>query len=278
MRHNTCGNEWEVLPNNFTCHKQRCPICQEEVKVQNLRRTHEEFLKIFDLNYSNEYLLLGKYTTEKAYIKIKHIACNSEYMVVAQSLIKGVACKKCSDKERGIRTRKSHDVFLKQVDELGEGEYQVKTAYNGGHNYITIFHHVCNHEYQVTPSNFINGHRCPNCNVSKGEKMISDYLSEKGIQFDREYKFTNLIGVNGFPLRFDFGIYTGNSTPDLFIEYDGEYHYYPISGEEQLLITKHHDSLKNKYIKDNGYDLLRIPYYQKDNIKILIDNYLEGKL
>ena len=46
----------------------------------------------------------------------------------------------------------------------------------------------------------------------------------------------------------------------------------PIYGEERFKITKLHDAMKNQYCKWNNINLLRIPYWERDNIeKILID-------
>jgi hypothetical protein len=52
----------------------------------------------------------------------------------------------------------------------------------------------------------------------------------------------------------------------MLIEYDGEYHFKPISfgkhisGEEQLAITKLRDKIKDEYAETNNYRMLRIPY------------------
>lgn len=43
-------------------------------------------------------------------------------------------------------------------------------------------------------------------------------------------------------------------------------------GRKKLLIQKHHDWLKRKYAQKNSYNLLIIPYWEKDNIeKILLE-------
>ena len=39
--------------------------------------------------------------------------------------------------------------------------------------------------------------------------------------------------------------------------------------------TKNSDQIKNKYCIDNGIELLRIPYYEKNNIKPIIDMCLQ---
>jgi very-short-patch-repair endonuclease len=63
-------------------------------------------------------------------------------------------------------------------------------------------------------------------------------------------------------LKYDFYIQHLN----LLVEFDGEYHYNPISfsklisGPDQLALTQIRDRLKTEYAEKNGYKLLRIRY------------------
>ena len=62
---------------------------------------------------------------------------------------------------------------------------------------------------------------------------------------------------------------------NLLIEYDGRQHF-EISeyfgGYEGFINTKIRDTIKNIYCRNNNIDLLRIPYWEFDNIEnILID-------
>jgi len=41
-----------------------------------------------------------------------------------------------------------------------------------------------------------------------------------------------------------------------------------------FLKTQKHDNIKNNYCISNNIPLLRIPYWEKDNIKDILDNYL----
>ena len=76
-------------------------------------------------------------------------------------------------------------------------------------------------------------------------------------------------------LPFDFYLPQYN----LIIEYDGEQHFKPISvfgGEDAFWTTVTHDAIKNQYCEDNDIDLLRIPYWEFDNIEKLIKDKLNG--
>mgnify|MGYP003627841065 CR=1 FL=1 len=65
-------------------------------------------------------------------------------------------------------------------------------------------------------------------------------------------------------------------------EYDGRCHYFPIRyggiseerAEENLRSSQHRDKLKDHYCNDNGYALLRIPYWQKKDIETLVSEFI----
>ena len=98
------------------------------------------------------------------------------------------------------------------------------------------------------------------------------------IQFDPQKKFegcTNLkVGRYCRRLSFDFYLPELNAV----IEYDGEQHFEPIKGrggEEKFKKIQIYDEIKNKYCKDNGIKMIRIPYTIKfDDILLLLKNEL----
>ena len=62
---------------------------------------------------------------------------------------------------------------------------------------------------------------------------------------------------------------------NVVIECDGEFHYQNIINLEKLETTKCHDKMKNKYLKEHKIPLLRIPFWEKKNIEILIKDFLK---
>ena len=62
------------------------------------------------------------------------------------------------------------------------------------------------------------------------------------------------------------------------IEYDGQQHYKPIEKfgvEKAFEKTKFRDVIKNNYCKDNNINLLRIPYWDYNNIEKILNDYLK---
>lgn len=113
---------------------------------------------------------------------------------------------------------------------------------------------------------------CRYCNITKGELKIQSYLINNNIKFETQKSFEDCKDER--PLKFDFYL------PDkrIAIEYDGQQHYYPIqfslSGSdtyERFISTLYRDNLKNNYCIDNNIYMIRIPYWEYNNIEKILD-------
>lgn len=113
------------------------------------------------------------------------------------------------------------------------------------------------------------------CLLSYYNMYIDKLLDEMGI----EHKVEHVVDIGCKKYRFDFYLPEFN----LFIEYDGEQHYKPVryfsQSDEEVEATfnetKRRDKIKDQYCKENNINLLRIPYWEKQNIKTIINNYLQ---
>lgn len=91
-------------------------------------------------------------------------------------------------------------------------------------------------------------------------------MEEFGYEYEIEKTFEGLKYKK--LLKYDFYVESLN----LLVEYDGEQHFIPIElwgGDKKLKILQLRDSLKNKYAKDNGIDLLRIRFDEDIREKLL---------
>lgn len=273
-KHNKCDTVWEIRPNNFIVHKQRCPNCMKEVLIKKRTKSHEQFVEEVYQIFGDEITVIGKYSHNKKKVKVIHNKCNNIYDAQPNCLLRGNGCKKCADKQNGFNQRKTQKQFEIEVLLKGKGEYQVTGEYTLDYKHVKLKHLICNQEYLVTPTNFLQGYRCPVCNESKGERKIREFLQINKIIFTTQYKFKNLLGRNGQPLRFDFGILNNEDELLFLIEYDGEYHYLPIVDDWHLEYQQEHDNLKNRYCKENNIELFRISYLDFDKIdEILIKKF-----
>jgi uncharacterized protein (DUF1330 family) len=131
----------------------------------------------------------------------------------------------------------------------------------------------CNHGWKTTVQIRTLGRGCPQCNESKGEKKVREYLTENKINFITQFEFNDLRGIGGNCLRFDFAVLLKNKLI-LLIEYDGEFHFKKFYDDDGYEIITEHDKRKNQYCQQNNISLLRIPYWEFDNIQYIIKKEL----
>ena len=77
------------------------------------------------------------------------------------------------------------------------------------------------------------------------------------------------------PLPFDFMVKVKNNI--ILIEFDGLEHYEPIKyfgGLDKFNERKRNDDIKSQYCKNNNIKLIRIPYWEYDNINEILDKEL----
>lgn len=133
------------------------------------------------------------------------------------------------------------------------------------------------HVFKCSYNKFQQGQRCSICNESKGEQKVSDYFTSNNINFDRQYSFDDCRNIE--PLRFDFIVFDNSGNISFMCEYDGEFHYLPILSKKKLKYQQKLDNIKNTYCQQNNIPLLRIPYWEFDNIeKILSKQLIKHKL
>lgn len=155
--------------------------------------------------------------------------------------------------------------FYNYVSNTTKGEYTVVGKYTGATNKVKIKHNKCGHVYEITPSYFKGGNRCPQCNQSQGEEMIRHILDMYHILYVPQKKFGDLRDKSY--LSYDFYIPSQN----ILIEYQGRQHYQPIDyfgGEARFKNQQKHDQMKLDYAKEYGYTLITVPYIEDTFSKI----------
>lgn len=271
--HNKCGHKYSVTPDNFTgVLRRRCPKCSVKKKKQCVPFSQKEFKDIIYQEVKNEYTVLSEYKGQDIKFLIRHNHCGTEYMTSYKNFRRGRRCSKCKNDKR----RKPQCIFEEEVETLGNGEYKLISEYHNNKEKTWFRHLKCGHEFSSSPSNFIGGNRCPKCKSSKGEKRVMDFLDGNGFEYKTQAVYRDLIDVH--PLRFDFAVMPRNSNKEILIEYDGEQHFHPVDvwgGEESLKKNKKRDKMKNDYARKKGHKLIRIPYWEFNNIENILKEELK---
>ena len=125
----------------------------------------------------------------------------------------------------------------------------------------------CGNECESSTQDLQRGHKLScGCLISKGEQKISSLLKEHNIKFEQQKTFNTCRFPDTNKLaRFDF--YIDNR---YLLEFDGiqhfEYTEKDWNTKEHYLKTKEHDEYKNNWCLNNNIILIRIPYWELDNL------------
>lgn len=260
MKHLPCGHVYDVRPKKFS-EGRRCPKCSSR-KAKPENKFKEEVERIG----KGEYELLSPYLNHKAHVVMRHTACGQEYKVRPTNFLQGSRCLHCFG-----TPAKTHEEFLKEVEDIGGGRYELLSKYTLSREYVKMKHLDCGHEYKVRASQFSSGVRCSKCISSKGEKLIENLLKTVGLSYEREFSFPECKNVR--PLRFDFCVKNPDGSILMLIEFDGIQHYEEnarFGGRKGYLRRVKNDRIKSNFAKSKAIPLLRIRYDQKHPEQLLL--------
>lgn len=116
---------------------------------------------------------------------------------------------------------------------------------------------------------------CYHCGLSNNAKKVYQFLREVGVELELEYTFSELKGLGGGVLRFDFAILSHGKLVGL-IEYDGEFHDEEYNTDKEAFdVQTLHDQMKDEYCEKNNIPLLRIHHSKIDFHKITIYKHFQ---
>ena len=261
------GHEYEQILNDlFQGHG--CKKCAYKRNGEKQKLNYEYVKnKIDELGFI---LLSNEYYNIDSKIKVKCKKCGHIFYPTFHNLQKGSGCPNCFNKIRGKSSLISYEERLKYVQSFG---YDIITPKNEYKNADTKVILKCDkgHLYECKLHDFYNGNRCPKCNQSKGEVKIKKYLKDNNIFYKEQYKFEDCKAQRKLP--FDFYLPDYN----LIIEYDGKQHFEISSffGDiDSFIGIKVRDTIKNIYCKKNNINLIRIPYWEYDNIENILNKII----
>ena len=261
-----CSIVYEQLPSNFLRGSGVCPKCATRRMTEKQTKTHTQFLSEFKKSMGEEYTLLSKYTKAKDKIKVKHNTCNHIYLVEAQSTLRGYGCPKCAYKSVTV-DRASEVIKIKNGR-----DYVILNILDS--NTVRIKHVACDSDFNINVTKTKHHIRCPFCKESLGEKVVRVFLEKHSIKFKKQYKTNKCRRVRELP--FDFAVLLDGDVLCL-IEYDGEQHFKSVDqygGEQGLEDTQRRDRIKDKYCINHGIPIIRIPYWEFDNIDAILTEKL----
>lgn len=124
----------------------------------------------------------------------------------------------------------------------------------------------CGNTVRVKGTDLRRGHTTScGCIHSLGESKVQNILENNNISFVKQKAFeTCRFSKTNQMAKFDFYV-----NDCYLIEYDGIQHFQETCGNwEPLIDVQNRDKEKNKWCKDNGIPLIRIPYTRFNNLTI----------
>lgn len=260
-----CGNIFKTTFNQFHGNnKRQCNKCSIANMPQCKAKDKDVFIDEVSSLVSDKYSVLSEYVKSSLPVTFIHHKCGNKFDMRPNDFLRGQRCPRCFG-----TPRKTTAEFQKEVFKKHKKEYSVVGEYKNNRTKITIKHNKCEYKWDITPDAFLNQSQgCPKCIESKGERSISKWLYNNNFTYKEQFKFKKC--KNERPLPFDFYLPDYN----ICIEYDGEFHFKETTLGNDLKQQKKHDKIKNEFCKENNIKLIRIPYWEFDNIETILESVL----
>ena len=82
--------------------------------------------------------------------------------------------------------KKTQEEYIKEFNKQSKGDYILLSEYKGATKNIVVKHLKCGTVYNVTPTRFREGTRCPNCAI-KNRTKTEETFKKLGIHSHEEY-------------------------------------------------------------------------------------------
>lgn len=226
---------------------------------------------MLDIN-PNIAILSDSYINAKTKLSCECLIDGYEWETTWNKLQQGAGCPRCGKVER-----LTLDVVKERLYAINPYIEILSETFETTHTHLKCRCLIDEHEWHVTWGNLSFGTGCPKCNnSSNGEIIISDVLKRYSIKNEEEVRIKEC--RDRYPLPFDFAILDNTQQILALLEYDGKQHFEPVDfagrgedwAKEQYKGVVNRDSIKTRYCKDNNIPLLRIPYWEFENIESIL--------
>lgn len=263
-----CKYEWNVIPDSLL-RGTGCPNCAG--KIKNTRKFINDMQKI-----NPNIKVLGEYKRWDIKVQCFCLLHNKYFESTPYSLLKNhTGCYDCKISKMATKRTKSKENFLEDLKKVNTN-VEIIGEYKSAKEKILCKCIIDGYVWEITPDNLLRGEGCPKCSTSKGEKRCIEYFKNNKIQYISQYEYDDLFGVGNRHLKFDFAIVDNSQKVLGLVEYDGVFHYRKIYDNDKHEILKDHDKRKDDYCLKNNIQLLRIPYWEYNNIESILEKYIEN--
>lgn len=260
----------------------KCPDCIHENNLKMNKKGTKHFTNKVKNIYGDvcDFSLIGR---DDVSVNDEIMLRCKEHNVIfkttfAHLFAKNNFCPECSKQARSLSKKLLKEEFFKNLKNRFpniEDEFDFsKFEYIDSHTASYVFCKKCKKQFKKTPNSLFSGTKCPICQKSNGERLIEKFLNENNFEYKFQYRIKEC--RNKKPLPFDFAIFEDKEKTKLkcLIEFDGKQHFevcdYFKMTQQDLERTQKHDKIKTDYCLQNNIKLIRIPYWEKNNISSLL--------
>lgn len=266
--------DFYIAPTNIISLGRGCQKCALDDRIGRPKKVKdlESFITVARKVHGNTYDY-SKTVYIKALEKVI-ITCqeHGDFLQTPAAHYSGSGCPTCGDAKRITSLTRSTKEYVAKVKEVHGDTYDYsKTIYTTGKEPITV---TCktHGDFYIKPIYHITGSGCSVCSSSIAERLIANILTKNNIAFSTEKTFSDLRGLSGGLLRFDFYLPEFN----IVIEYQGQQHYWSVFGSD-VDKQKAHDKLKKDYCVAHNIPLIEIPYWERSNIANILNQRIGTK-
>ena len=137
------------------------------------KKTTQQFIEELKLKRP-DITVLGEYVKSNIKVEVKH-SCGYQWEITPNVLLQGTYCPKCSKIKTSKKRSKTTKQFIEELKIINPeitviGEY-VKS------NIKVEVKHSCGYQWEITPSNLLQGNSCPKC-FGTFKKTTQQFIEE----------------------------------------------------------------------------------------------------
>lgn len=246
----------------------QCPECNKKAIGNRSRKSPTDFTYEMSLN-APTIKALTKYNTGKDTVCFKCNVCGHERATASPLNISSghSGCPACGLRRQVAARTKTDEQFRQDLLKTNPNLEPLE-QYTTNKQKILVRCKIHSYEWKAIPAQLIYRKTgCPKCSITYNENRVTEILRNWGYSFEMQKRFADCKDKVQLP----FDVYL----PDfnICIEYDGEQHYqkekfeWRDSSHSSFELTQKHDLIKTKYCLDNKIPLIRIPYWEADDME-----------
>lgn len=141
---------------------------QYEARINSRRITTEILNEKLKQNQANV-LVVSEYQEMLTKVSARCMVCGHEWNITPANLLRGRGCPKCSKKHAALLMRRSHELFVAEVNECNPN-IEVIGTYTGRASPILVRCKKHDHTWSCNPDSILKGAGCYKCALEKISK------------------------------------------------------------------------------------------------------------